>query len=93
LFLGYKINSRTMMVTWPYYKRTALLKEIEEALAAHQKCITPKLAAQPLLLARFALSMMWLLGDHIFCLASPRLSRLQHNLLLAIENHGGKGQS
>jgi hypothetical protein len=45
LFLGYKINSRTMMVTWPYYKRTALLAEIEEALAARQRCITPKLAA------------------------------------------------
>jgi hypothetical protein len=45
LFLGYKINSRTMMVTWPYYKRKALLDEIEEALAAPQRCITPKLAA------------------------------------------------
>ena len=45
LFLGYRINSRTMMVTWPYYKRMALLAEIEAAVAARNRCITPKLAA------------------------------------------------
>jgi hypothetical protein len=45
LFLGYKINSRTLMVTWPYYKRTALLDEITEALTSKSRCITPKLAA------------------------------------------------
>jgi hypothetical protein len=45
LFLGYLINSRTLMVTWPYYKRTALLDEISAALTARSRCITPKLAA------------------------------------------------
>jgi hypothetical protein len=45
LFLGYKINSRTLTVTWPYYKRAALLLEIESALEASNRCITPKLAA------------------------------------------------
>jgi hypothetical protein len=45
LFLGYQINSRTLMVTWPSYKRTALLDEILAALAARSRCITPKLAA------------------------------------------------
>ena len=45
LFLGYLINSRTLMVTWPYYKRKALLDEIMAALATRSRCITPKLAA------------------------------------------------
>ena len=34
LFLGYKINSGTLMVTWPYYKCTTLLEEIQLALTA-----------------------------------------------------------
>ena len=33
LFLGYLINSRTMVVTWPLYKRQALLLDIQKALA------------------------------------------------------------
>jgi hypothetical protein len=45
LFLGYRINSRTLMVTWLSYKRTALLDKILAALAARSRCITPKLAA------------------------------------------------
>jgi hypothetical protein len=45
LFLGYRINSRTMMVTWPHYKREALNNEIIDALSSKHKCVTPKLAA------------------------------------------------
>jgi hypothetical protein len=45
LFLGYLINSHTLMVTWPSYKREALLDEIMDALTARSQCITPKLAA------------------------------------------------
>jgi hypothetical protein len=45
IFLGYMINSRTLMVTWPFYKRTALRDEILDALTARSRCITPKLAA------------------------------------------------
>jgi hypothetical protein len=45
LFLGYLINSRTLLVTWPYYKHKALLEEIMAALMARSHCITPKLAA------------------------------------------------
>jgi hypothetical protein len=33
LFLGYYINSRTLMVTWPLYKRQVLLQDITDALA------------------------------------------------------------
>jgi hypothetical protein len=43
LFLGYQINSRTMMVTWPLYKRQALYLEIKEALRSRN--ITPKQSA------------------------------------------------
>jgi hypothetical protein len=43
LFLGYQINSRTMMVTWPLYKRQDLYAEIQEALRA--RTITPKQSA------------------------------------------------
>jgi hypothetical protein len=45
LFLGYQINSRTMMVTWPLAKREALQHEIVEALDSRSRCIKPKLAA------------------------------------------------
>jgi hypothetical protein len=45
LFLGFLINSRTMMVTWPLYKRVALHDEIQLALAATHSCITPRLSA------------------------------------------------
>ena len=33
LFLGYYINSRTLMLTWPLYKRQVLLQDITDALA------------------------------------------------------------
>jgi hypothetical protein len=45
LFLGYRVNSRTLMVTWPLYKRKALHEEIVEALNSKHRCVTPKLAA------------------------------------------------
>jgi hypothetical protein len=45
LFLGYRINSRTLMVTWPHYKREALHGEILDALRSKNRCIPPKLAA------------------------------------------------
>jgi hypothetical protein len=45
LFLGYQINSRTLMVTWPLSKRIALHDEIQEALSSRDRCIKPKLAA------------------------------------------------
>jgi hypothetical protein len=45
LFLGYRINSRTMMVTWPYYKREALYAEIQEALHSKRGTITPRQSA------------------------------------------------
>ncbi len=44
LFLGYLINSRTLVVTWPLYKRAALYEDIQQALAAPTK-VPPKLAA------------------------------------------------
>jgi hypothetical protein len=44
LFLGYQINSQTLMVTWPQYKRTALHYEIQAALKNWNHCITQKLA-------------------------------------------------
>jgi hypothetical protein len=45
LFLDYQINRCTCTVTWPSYKRKALLDEILAALAARSRCITPNLAA------------------------------------------------
>jgi hypothetical protein len=45
LFLGYLINSRTLMVTWPSYKRMAHFDDIMAALTARSQCITSKLAA------------------------------------------------
>jgi hypothetical protein len=45
LFFGYKINSRTLIVTWLHYKCTSLYEEITTALTARSCCITPKLAA------------------------------------------------
>jgi hypothetical protein len=44
LFLGYYINSRTMMVTWPLYKRMALIEDIQIALQSPRK-VPPKVAA------------------------------------------------
>jgi hypothetical protein len=44
LFLGYYINSRTMMVTWPLYKREVLLADIYKALEAPNR-VPPKVAA------------------------------------------------
>jgi hypothetical protein len=44
LFLGFYINSRSMTVTWPLYKRQALYEDIQAALASPRK-VTPKLAA------------------------------------------------
>jgi hypothetical protein len=42
LFLGYRINSRTMMVTWPFYKREALYTEIQDVLKLKQGTMTPR---------------------------------------------------
>jgi hypothetical protein len=44
LFLGYYINSRTLMVTWPLYKREALILAIEDALK-NPRQVSPKTAA------------------------------------------------
>jgi hypothetical protein len=44
LFLGFYINSRTMMVTWPLSKRMALLHDITTALAQPRK-VTPRVTA------------------------------------------------
>jgi hypothetical protein len=44
LFLGYYINSRTMMVTWPLYKQEVLLANIQKALESPH-CVPPKVAA------------------------------------------------
>jgi hypothetical protein len=44
LFLGYYINSRTLMVTWPLYKRVALHADIQLALQAPNQ-VPPKVAA------------------------------------------------
>jgi hypothetical protein len=44
LFLGYYINSRTLMVTWPQYKRVALYEDIQQALQ-NPDSVPPKVAA------------------------------------------------
>jgi hypothetical protein len=44
LFLGYYINSRTLTVTWPFYKREALLADIIQALDTPNN-VPPKVAA------------------------------------------------
>jgi hypothetical protein len=44
LFLGYLINSRTLMVRWHFYKRETLIADIEAALAKPRH-VTPKIAA------------------------------------------------
>ena len=44
LFLGYKINSRTMNITWPLYKREALYEDIQQALR-NPHTVPPKVAA------------------------------------------------
>ena len=44
LFLGFYINSRTMTVTWPLYKRQALYADIQMALASPCK-VTPRMTA------------------------------------------------
>jgi hypothetical protein len=44
LFLGYLIDSRAMTVTWPYYKREAVLADIKLALQSPHK-VPPKIAA------------------------------------------------
>lgn len=44
LFLGFCINSRTMMVTWPLSKCMALLQDIPTALASPRKG-TPRMMA------------------------------------------------
>jgi hypothetical protein len=41
LFLGFYINSRTMTVTWPFYKRQALYEDIQEALPVYLYCLHP----------------------------------------------------
>jgi hypothetical protein len=44
LFLGFYINSRSMTVTWPLYKRQALYDDIQVALASPRK-VTPRMTA------------------------------------------------
>jgi hypothetical protein len=44
LFLGFYINSRSMTVTWPLYKRLALYDDIQVALASPRK-VTPRMTA------------------------------------------------
>jgi hypothetical protein len=44
LFLGFYNNSRTMTVTWPFYKHQALYTDIQIVLAAPRK-VTHKMAA------------------------------------------------
>jgi hypothetical protein len=44
LFLGYYVNSRLMQVTWPLYKRAALILDIQKALENPRK-VSPKVAA------------------------------------------------
>lgn len=44
LFLGFYINSRSMLVTWPLYKRQALYADIQLALANPRK-VTPRMTA------------------------------------------------
>jgi hypothetical protein len=44
LFLGYYINSRSMTVTWPLYKRQALYADIQTALAS-PRTVTPRMTA------------------------------------------------
>jgi hypothetical protein len=44
LFIGYKINSRTMEITWPLYKRQALIDDINQALRDPTQ-VPPKVAA------------------------------------------------
>jgi hypothetical protein len=44
LFLGYRINSRTMQITWPLYKRKALYADILLALNNPTR-VPPKVAA------------------------------------------------
>jgi hypothetical protein len=44
LFLGYYINSRTMTVTWPLYKRQALHADIQAALE-NPRHVSPKMVA------------------------------------------------
>jgi hypothetical protein len=41
LYLGFRICSRTMTVTWPYYKRKELFDEITAALAGTHPSMTP----------------------------------------------------
>ena len=44
LFLGYYINSRTLMITWPLYKRVALYDDVQQALQNPDR-VPPKIAA------------------------------------------------
>jgi hypothetical protein len=45
LFLGYLIDSRAMLVTWPLYKREDLYNDIQSAIHAWRNEISPKLCA------------------------------------------------
>jgi hypothetical protein len=47
LFLGYYINSLTMMVTWLLYKRVALIEDIKLWLQSPRK-VPPKVPASSL---------------------------------------------
>ena len=41
-FLGFKIDTRSMTVAWPFYKRKALYEELQEILKRKPKYVTPK---------------------------------------------------
>jgi hypothetical protein len=45
LFLGYLIDSRAMVVTWPLFKRIELFNDIQLALSAPRHEIKPRLSA------------------------------------------------
>jgi hypothetical protein len=45
LFLGYVIDSRAMVVTWPLAKRVDLWTDIQSALQARRREISPRLSA------------------------------------------------
>jgi hypothetical protein len=71
LFLSYKINSQSMMVTWPLYKQQALYEDIQAALKSPYRCITPKLVAS--ILGKNGRSEMWHLGVPTYPSVFPKV--------------------
>ncbi len=45
LYLGFLICSRTLLVTWPFYKRSELFDEIMQALELKRPWLKPKVVA------------------------------------------------